>query len=150
MKSPINRRVFIKKSAGATAVAMVFPASFLMPESDSRVHADLNWKEMMKNHDLLWKKIPSEMTEAPPLGNGLIGSMIWIEENKIRLHLFRTDVHDHADDTFGWTAYSRPRYQIGYFLLKPKGEITDCDLRLDIYNAELTGRINTSLGSLKI
>jgi hypothetical protein len=150
MKRPINRRIFLKKSAGAAAVAMVFPASFLIPEGSSQFNADLNWKEMMKNHDLLWKKVPSEMTEAPPLGNGLIGSMIWMEENKIRLQVFRTDVHDHADDTYGWTAYSRPRYQIGYFLLKPKGEITDCHLRLDLYNAELTGRINTSLGSLEI
>ena len=90
------------------------------------------------------------MTEAPHLGNGLIGSMIWVEENRIRLQVFRTDVHDHADDSYGWTAYSRPRYQIGYFLMKPKGEIINCDLRQDIYNAELAGIIVTSLGSLKI
>ena len=150
MKRPINRRVFLKKSAGAAAGAMVFPASFLMPEGASQVLAHVNWKEMIKNHDLLWKKIPSGMTEAPHLGNGLIGSMIWMEQNKIRLQVFRTDVHDHADDTYGWTAYSRPRYQIGYFLMKSKGEIMDCDLRLDLFNAELTGQINTSHGSLII
>ena len=97
---------------------------------------------MMKDHDLIWKKVPSDMTEAPHLGNGLIGSMIWVEENKIRLQVFRTDVHDHADDSYGWTAYSRPRYQIGYFLMKPKGEIINCDLRQDIYNAELAGIID--------
>ncbi len=54
--------------------------------------------------------------------------MIWVEENKIRLQVFRPDVHDHADHTYGWTAYSRPRYQIGYFLIKPKGEFIGCDL----------------------
>jgi hypothetical protein len=87
---------------------------------------------MMKVHDLVWGKIPREMSEAPHFGNGLIGSMIWIEENKICLQVFRTDVHDHADETFGWTAYSRPRYQIGYFTLKTVGEITGCRLRQDI------------------
>lgn len=104
----------------------------------------------MKDHDLQWKEVPADMTEAPHFGNGLIGSMIWVDENKIRLQVFRSDVHDHADHTYGWTAYSRPRYQIGYFTIKPKGKITDCDLRQDIYNAELKGSINTSLGSLKI
>ncbi len=150
MKRRINRRIFLKQSAGATFAAMVVPASFIAPEESSRVRTHLNWKEMMRNHDLLWKKIPTGMTEAPHLGNGLIGSMIWTEENRIRLQVFRTDVHDHADETYGWTAYSRPRYQIGYFLLKPKGEILNCDLRLDIYHAELAGSILTSRGSLKI
>ncbi len=159
MKRPINRRIFLKKSAGVTFGAMVFPASFLLPEGTglapkdhkdyslhSGIRSKINWKEMMKSHDLIWKKVPADMTEAPHLGNGLIGSMIWIEKNQVRLQVFRTDVHDHADDTYGWTAYSRPRYQIGYFLLKSKGEITHCDLRLDIYNAELTGSVITSLG----
>jgi alpha-L-fucosidase 2 len=162
VKKLINRRIFLKKSAGATFGAMVFPASFLWPEGGSKclhsqndpnysgISSDINWKEMMQNHDLLWKKVPSDMTQAPHLGNGLIGSMIWIAENKIRLQVFRTDVHDHADDTYGWTAYSRPRYQIGYFLMKPKGEIISCDLRLYIYHAELYGSVQTSLGSLKI
>jgi hypothetical protein len=105
---------------------------------------------MMKEHDLIWKKVPKEMKEAPHFGNGLIGSMIWVEENSIRLQVFRPDVHDHADHTYGWSAYSRPRYQIGYFTIEPKGKITDCNLRQNIYNADLKGTINTSLGSYKI
>ncbi|MBT3748595.1 MAG: alpha-L-fucosidase, partial [Bacteroidetes bacterium] len=116
----------------------------------SAMFSDINWKEMMRTHDLLWKVVPADMTEAPHFGNGLLGSMIWVEDNTIRLQVFRSDVHDHNDHTYGWTAYSRPRYQIGYFTLKTKGEITDCDLRQDIYNARLKGRINTKLGSLNI
>ena len=160
MKRQIDRRVFLKKSAGATFGAMVIPNSLVLLEgcsqgTDSQNHhsgilSKIDWKVMMKNHDLIWKKVPSGMTEAPHLGNGLIGSMIWFEENKIRLQVFRPDVHDHADHTYGWTAYSCPRYQIGYFLMKSRGEIINCDLRLDIYNAELAGSIMTSLGSLKM
>ncbi len=163
MKGAINRRKFIKKSTGAALGTLVFPGAALLLEScdagsqyqnnikkEYDALLNLNWEEMMKGHDLLWKKVPTEMTEAPHFGNGLIGSMIWIEENKIRLQVFRSDVHDHADHTYGWTAYSRPRYQIGYFTIMPRGEITDCGLRQDIYNAELKGSINTSLGSLKI
>jgi len=162
MKKNTDRRSFFKKSAVATIGSLVFPfrtfsmenfqkgntASFEVDKQNLKFNID--WGKMMKNHDLIWLKVPSDMTEAPHFGNGLIGSMIWIEENNIRLQVFRSDVHDHADETYGWTAYSRPRYQIGYFTLKTKGEITNCSLRQDIYNAELTGNINTNLGSLKI
>jgi len=141
MKVQSDRRSFFKKSAVATIGFLVFPfrtfsfghfqkgniASFEVDKQNLKFNVD--WGMMMKNHDLIWKKIPSDMTEAPHFGNGLIGSMIWIEENKIRLQVFRSDVHDHADETYGWTAYSRPRYQIGYFTLKTKGEITNCSLR---------------------
>ena len=164
MKKKIDRRLFIKKSMGATIGAIVLPnASLLLKSCNEKLQSQNNfsnrsdilskidWKEMMRNHDLIWKKVPSDMTEAPHFGNGLIGSMIWTEEkNNIRLQVFRTDVHDHANHTYGWTAYSRPRYQIGYFLIKPKGNIINCDLRQDIYNAELNGSINTTLGKLKI
>jgi alpha-L-fucosidase 2 len=163
MNRDFNRRIFIRKSAGATLGAIVFPNLVVLPEGYCQdmepqnehsgsydIHAKINWREMMKDHDLIWKKVPADMTGAPHFGNGLIGSMIWFEENGIRLQVFRSDVHDHADHTYGWAAYSRPRYQVGYFLIKPKGEIINCDLRQDNYNAELTGSIVTSLGSLKI
>jgi alpha-L-fucosidase 2 len=162
MKEFIDRRDFIKKSAGTTLGAMVLPGSFLFSEGchpgfqsqnirgSDPILPNLNWKEMMKNHDLIWKRLPLDMKEAPHFGNGLIGSMIWFEENALRLQVFRTDVHDHADETYGWTAYSRPRYQIGYFAIKFKGEAINCDLRQDIYNAELVGSITTTIGSLKI
>ena len=162
MKKLIARRDFIKKSAGTTLGAMVLPGSFIIsegchPVSQSKnirgndpLLPNISWKEMMRNHDLIWKGLPLEMKEAPHFGNGLIGSMIWFEDKALRLQVFRTDVHDHADETCGWTAYSRPRYQIGYFIIKFKGEVIACDLRQDIYNAELTGSITTTFGSLKI
>lgn len=153
MKRAINRRKFIKKSTGVTLGTLVIPGSALLFEACNPVRSpfiNINWKEMMRAQEMHWKIVPADMTEAPHFGNGLIGSMIWVEDNAIRLQVFRPDVHDHADHTYGWTAYSRPRYQIGYFTIKPKGDITDCGLRQDIYNAKLSGQINTSLGSLKI
>lgn len=163
MKNIQDRRNFIKKSAVATIGSLFLGYKAFPFETQAvglpsqRNHSanpgfisGFNWKEMMKNHDLIWEKVPNDMTEAPHFGNGLIGSMIWIEANSIRLQIFRTDVHDHAGESYGWTAYSRPRYQIGYFTLHPKGEITGCNLRQDIYNAELAGSIPTTLGSLKI
>ncbi|HSH19595.1 MAG TPA: hypothetical protein VLA03_04040, partial [Draconibacterium sp.] len=162
MKNEIVRRVFVKKLAGLSLGACVIPKSLFFCKynyelfnthnstAESEVHCQVDWQKMMKDHDLVWNKVPLEMKEAPHFGNGLLGSMLWVEENKIRLQIFRTDVHDHADHTYGWSVYSRPRYQIGYLLLEPKGEIISCNLRQDIYNAELIGRINTSLGNISI
>lgn len=154
-----DRRAFIKTSAGATMGALVLPGTAMFMESctsgsqnrnSSALKCNINWVEMMRDHDLIWKKVPSEMKEAPHFGNGLIGSMIWVEENSIRLQVFRADVHDHGDHTYGWAAYSNPRYQIGYFTIETKGKITDCKLRQNIYNADLKGIINTDQGSFKI
>lgn len=163
MNKKPGRRVFIKKSATLTAGAFLFQKFFqqvrlekkrLLNPSGITGYPDkllnVDWQTLMKEHDLLWNIMPADMTEAPHFGSGLIGSMIWAEDNCLHLHVFRSDVHDHNDHHYGWTAYSRPRYRIGYFLLRPKGKITSCDLRQDIYNAELSGKIITSLGSLSI
>jgi hypothetical protein len=39
---------------------------------------------------------------------------------------------------------------IGYFLLHPKGKLTDCNWRKDLWNAELTGTITTDKGEIEI
>jgi hypothetical protein len=83
MKKKIDRRIFLKRSTGVTLGAVVFPASVLLPECSSQgsasqnadsgnsgILSNINWKEMMKDHDLIWKEVPTDMTEAPQLGNG--------------------------------------------------------------------------------
>jgi len=129
-------------------ILLVLCESCSLTNSKNSLSSEINWPEFIKAQDMTWDKVPGDMTEAPHFGNGLLGSMIWVEDNKIRLQVFRSDVHDHADHTYGWSAYSRPRYQIGYFTIKPKGQITDCNLRQDLYNAQLRGSVNTNLGSL--
>ncbi len=62
----------------------------------------------------------------------------------------RADVQDHRDDSYGWPAYSRPRLQIGHFLLHPVGKLTGCSWRKDLWNAELRGTIETDKGTIQI
>ena len=106
----------------------------------------------MAKHDLVWESLPTKWEEAPYLGNGNMGSMIYQdgENNTLRLQIFRVDVQDHRDNTDGWTAYSRPRFMIGSFYLKPVGVLRDCQWRLDLWNAELTGAITTDRGTIHI
>ncbi len=108
------------------------------------------WPAFMQQHDMTFDKLPSGWTQAPHFGNAMVGSMLYQAGDTIRLQVFRADVHDHRDDTYGWTAYSRPRLMIGHFSLHPVGKLTGCSWRKDLWNAELTGTIKTDIGEIRI
>ena len=90
------------------------------------------------------------LEEAPHFGNGMVGSMLYRAGDAVCLQIFRADVHDHRDDAWGWTAYSRPRLEIGHFSLHPVGKLTGCKWRKDLWNAEFTGTIATDRGEIRI
>ena len=110
----------------------------------------MDWPAFMRQHDMVFDHLPRNWTEAPHFGNAMVGSMLYQDGNAIELEVFRADVHDHRDDTWGWTAYSRPRLQIGHFSLEPIGRLTGCAWRTDLWNAELTGTISTDRGAIGI
>ena len=66
-------------------------------------------------HDLRFDSLPSGWKDAPHFGNALLGSMLYVRDDKLCLEVFRADVCDHRAETHGWTAYSRPHFCIGYF-----------------------------------
>ena len=77
----------------------------------------IDWAAFMQQHDMTFDRLPRNWQEAPHFGNAMVGSMLYQAGDTIRLQVFRADVHDHRDDTFGWPAYSRARLQIGHFSL---------------------------------
>ena len=111
---------------------------------------EIDWPAFMRRHDMRFDKLPGGWNEAPHFGNAMVGSMLYRVDDTIRLQVFRADVHDHRDDTWGWTAYSRPRLQIGHFSLHPVGKLAGCRWRKDLWNAELTGTIKTDRGEIRI
>ncbi len=110
----------------------------------------IDWPAFMRGHDMAFDKLPHGWKEAPHFGNAMIGSMLYQSGDAIELQVFRGDVQDHRDDTYGWTAYSRPRLMIGHFLLHPAGKLTGCNWRMDMWNAELIGTITTDKGEIRI
>lgn len=99
---------------------------------------------------MLFTRLPMHWTEGPHFGNGMIGSMLYQQGDRLRLQVFRADVHDRRDATHGWVAYSRPRLMIGHFELHTVGTLVGCDWRKDLWNAELTGIIHTDRGDIAI
>lgn len=82
---------------------------------------DIDWPGFLKKQDMHFTKLPGRWEEAPHFGNAMIGSMLYQADNALRLQVFRADVRDHRDESYGWTAYSRPRFLIGHFELKTEG-----------------------------
>jgi alpha-L-fucosidase 2 len=110
----------------------------------------IDWPAFMGQHDMMFNALPSGWQGAPHFGNAMVGSMLYQVGNTLRLQVFRADVHDHRDDSYGWTAYSRPHFRIGHFSLDPVGTLTGCSWRKDLWNAELTGTVTTDRGEIGI
>ncbi len=46
------------------------------------------------NHNLIFTQLPNKWDEALPIGNGMIGALIWKKEDKLRFSLDRADLWD--------------------------------------------------------
>ena len=115
----------------------------------------------IRQHDLTWEQLPLQWNEGAFVGNGQVGMMIYADTtaNALVFHLGRTDVTDHRKAPNKKTSIGVKgadkmvdfcRLDVGKMLLVPEGKITSGTFRLDIYNAELTGHIQTDKGELEI
>jgi len=108
------------------------------------------WERFLEQHDMVFLSLPQGWQEAPHFGNAMVGSMLYMREGALWLEVFRADVCDHRDESYGWTAYSRPHFRIGCFRLNTVGTPTGCNWRKSLWNAELTGSITTDCGEIAI
>jgi hypothetical protein len=140
---------------GAAAAVPPAPGSHAVPEAEQPALSvdaggDRPWTEILADSDLVWQKMPATWEEGPFLGNGLLGSGIYAEPgaNAVRFNVQHSEVQDHRPE-FG-SIFGLARLPIGYFTLEPVGTITAVNWRLDLWDAELSGTITTTAGSLKL
>ena len=115
--------------------------------------APIDYKAFLGQHDMTWDRVPNRWEVAPYTGNGNVGFLFYQAKgeakNVISLYTGRHDYYDHREPHEGaellWIY--RSRLPLGRFNLTSEGEITGVDLRLDLYNAELTGTVTTTRGS---
>ncbi|MDH3719443.1 MAG: dienelactone hydrolase, partial [Planctomycetota bacterium] len=89
-------------------------------------------------------------------GNGNVGFLFYradgAAKNVISIYAGRHDYYDHRLPHEGkqllWIY--RNRLPLGHFNLQSHGDIVGVDLRLSLWNAELTGVVNTSKGSYAV
>ncbi|MGW2256272.1 glycosyl hydrolase family 95 catalytic domain-containing protein [Streptomyces sp. NPDC001780] len=107
-------------------------------------------RAVLDDADLVWRTSPTTWFEGPFLGNGFLGSGIYAEPeaNAIRFNVQHSAVQDHRP-RFG-SLFGLARLPIGHFTLEPVGTITGLDWRLRLRDAELTGTLTTSAGTLTL
>ena len=113
------------------------------------------WDKYMDQQSLYWDSLSTNFYTGIQLGNGRLGTLIYKENSKaLRFNVGRSDVTDnrphYPDSMFTQQLVSRPRLPIGRFLLLTKGDILSSSIKLDIYKAEASGTVITSLGKISI
>ncbi|NRD20688.1 hypothetical protein HNV08_11565 [Winogradskyella eckloniae] len=117
----------------------------------------VEYETFLSKHDMLWDMVPDKWQTAPYSGNGNIGFLLYQspeeKDNVISLHIGRHDYYDHREaetkaDEMLWI--KRSRLPLGHFKLKSTGNIISVNMRLNLWNAELTGTIKTSKGNYNI
>ncbi|MEU3646382.1 Tat pathway signal sequence domain protein [Lentzea sp. NPDC034063] len=103
-----------------------------------------DWEAFVGAQDLVWKKPPTRYGQAPFLGDGRLGSVVYAEENVVRFTVQHADVQDHR--TSGGSQFGVCRLPVGNLKMTAAGTVTAVDWRLDLWNAELRGTVTTSLG----
>ncbi|MET7711950.1 glycoside hydrolase family 95-like protein [Streptomyces sp. NPDC005407] len=136
--------------AACAIPAQAAPSSALVG-ADSLTAAEDSWRTVLDDADLVWQKMPKTWYEGPYLGNGCLGSGIYAEpggRNAVRFNVQHSEVQDHRPQ-FG-SLFGLARLPIGHFTLEPVGTITGLDWRLRLRDAELTGTITTTAGTLRL
>ncbi len=123
--------------------------------------APANMPESLAQSDPVWNKLPTRWADAPFFGNGFLGMFFYrdakAEGTALNFVVNRTDTYDHrnawlpdgsAKGEAGLPASGR--LPNGRFVLPLAGAPGDAALRLDLWNAELTGTVGTSEGALGI
>jgi len=131
----------------------------------AQVIDQVDWESFLSRHDMVWKRLPDRFENAAFTGNGHLGAMVFSadEGQAIKWQMGRSDV------AFGTTGIpigdlvpkpadkfassemrsETSRIPIGDLILKPAGRITAAEMRLDLWNAEVRGKITTDQGEIE-
>jgi alpha-L-fucosidase len=144
-------------SAGAALPKVQQNATNKAGRSESAgVQLKVDWPDFMARNDLVWDRMPTSYYEGPFQGNGLLGTVFFLDHeaaNTVRFEIGRTDVYDPRHSLGGGRFTSNyqtydVRLPIGQLLLEPVGKITGAQFRTDLWNAETRGEITTTAGTI--
>jgi alpha-L-fucosidase 2 len=152
----LKRNLFSLIAASAFALAGAIHGA-----QPAAVRLNVDWQAFLGQQDMVWEQLPRQWNEGAFLGNGQLGLMVYgtLASNRIDFHLGRVDVTDHRGAPDRKTSravpgatvmWDFPRLDIGRIALHPAGKIKDGNLRLDLWNAEVTGCIGTDLGEIRL
>ncbi|MDL2256260.1 hypothetical protein LJC38_06720, partial [Parabacteroides sp. OttesenSCG-928-K15] len=107
----------------------------------------IDWKEFLSRHDLVWDQMPVDYFEAPFVGNGLLGALLYKPDNNpLRLDIGSMDVVEHRKNKEISSVVNNGRLPVGFFELATSYKIRKTTGRLDLYNAETSFSLETDSG----
>lgn len=124
---------------------------------------DVLYSEYLKRSDLVWEwnatnNLPTKWYHSAFIGNGALGMMVRVNETDPTKSLLfvvsSSAVWDDREKDKNYSlgnnfVYDRPRLPVGQFYLTTVGDIVKGQMRLDLYNAVVTGHVETTEGILK-
>lgn len=121
-------------------------------ESNAVTETYIDWRSFLSRHDLLWKALPRHWYEGAFVGNGLLGAMIYgIDSHTLTLDVGRSDIVETKGQSVTVTPRTLneiSRLNVGHLLLKTKGTIQSGEVRVDLWNAEAIGSLQTGEGNV--
>ncbi|QWF83687.1 glycosyl hydrolase family 95 catalytic domain-containing protein [Amycolatopsis sp. CA-230715] len=147
----LSRRVILR-GASAAAGAAALGGLWAAPSAVASPEADLArggpHRGIVDDARMLWKRLPDSWQNAPFLANGYLGVHVYrgATPQALTFMLNHTQVQDQRVQ---WeAAIGLSRLPIGSLALTFAGAVTAVDWRLDLWNAELSGTITTTRGSV--
>lgn len=72
----------------------LLPLLFLLLSISCKKESEISENLQLRNSNLMFGNLADTWDEAIPLGNGILGALVWQKDNKLRLSLDRADLWD--------------------------------------------------------
>ena len=116
----------------------------------------VQWSDLLASQDLIWNRLPTGWKQAPFLGNGEQGTMLYqVDRRTLRWDVGCSAAHDHRpfeEDDFNEknvVVLNRGRHFIGHLKVNLPADLTGGAVRLGLWDAEVTGTLVTAKGKAR-
>ncbi|HTJ79362.1 MAG TPA: hypothetical protein VL357_10240 [Rariglobus sp.] len=119
--------------------------------ADPVIRENINWPDFLARHDLVWDLMPTNINNAPIIGNGAMSASIHKDgSSALSWEVYRIDVTDHRIPVgkLPHPLYDTPRLAIGRFDLKTVGAVQSTAMRVNLWDATCTGTLTTTRGTV--
>ena len=138
------------------AVVSIADRSFAQTTVLEPIAEQIQWSDLLASNDLEWKRLPKTWKQAPFLGNGEQGTMLYqVGPRALRWDVGCSAAHDHRPfekDDFkekNAVVLNRGRHFIGHLKVNLPTNLTGGTTRLGLWNAEATGTLASAKGKAR-
>ena len=119
----------------------------LPPQPVKQIEVKVDWPAFLARQDLVYMVMPTTYLSGAFMGNGQLGAMVYsLDKGKsLNWHIGRSDVYFNVA-----RAEFSGRIPIGDFSLQTTGAVKGAAMRLELWNAELTGTLKTAKGQITL